>query len=57
MTNEFDTNQAVFCYGYCPECGAAGVERERRPNGNDKCENGHVYPSASAVHIPGGYGQ
>ena len=32
-------------YGYCPECGAKGVMRERRPNGNDTCENGHVYPS------------
>ncbi len=32
-------------YGYCPHCGKAGIERERRPNGNDKCEDGHVYPS------------
>ena len=34
--------------GYCPHCGAAGVQRERRPNGNDTCENGHVYPSRAA---------
>lgn len=36
-------------YGRCPHCGAAGVSRERRPNGNDRCQNGHVYPSAAAV--------
>jgi len=38
-------------YGYCPvpKCGAPGVERERRPNGNDKCANGHEYPSADAL--------
>ena len=36
-------------YGKCPTCGANGVTRERRPNGNDKCERGHEYPSASAI--------
>ncbi len=36
-------------YGYCPECGAKGVQRERRPNGNDKCINGHTYPSSKAT--------
>ncbi len=36
-------------YGRCPICGALGVTRERQPNGNDTCENGHVYPSAKAV--------
>jgi hypothetical protein len=36
-------------YGYCLKCGSKGVSRERRPNGNDKCENGHTYPSASAI--------
>lgn len=36
-------------YGKCPQCGANGLLRERRPNGNDKCENGHSYPSAKAV--------
>lgn len=35
-------------YGYCPECGAPGVMRERRPDGDDKCSNGHRYPSRSA---------
>ncbi len=34
-------------YGTCPRCGSPGVSRERRPNGNDKCALGHVYPSAS----------
>lgn len=36
-------------YGYCPRCGGAGISRERRPGGNDRCENGHSYPSATAV--------
>lgn len=35
-------------YGYCPECGALGVMRERRPGGDDKCANGHSYPSRNA---------
>jgi hypothetical protein len=37
-------------YGYCPKCGAPGVSRERRPNGDDRCEDGHVYPSSTAVY-------
>ena len=36
-------------YGRCPTCNGAGVERERRVNGNDTCLNGHTYPSADAV--------
>ena len=36
-------------YGYCPTCGGLGRSRERRPGGNDRCENGHTYPSANAV--------
>lgn len=35
-------------YGYCPHCLGKGISRERRPNGNDQCENGHVYPSSVA---------
>lgn len=35
-------------YGICPKCGSPGVSRERRPNGNDKCEKGHSYPSSEA---------
>lgn len=38
-------------YGKCPICGQPGVSRERRPNGNDQCANGHVYPSADAVGV------
>ncbi len=30
---------------YCPQCSAVVVLRERRPNGNDRCDNGHEYPS------------
>lgn len=36
-------------YGYCPKCGAPGVMRERQPFGDDVCENGHQYPSKSAL--------
>lgn len=36
-------------YGSCPVCHGAGLSRERRPNGNDKCVNGHVYPSREAM--------
>ena len=39
-------------YGFCPKCGSPGVSRERRPNGNDRCENGHVYPSKEATLRP-----
>ena len=41
--------EPVAVYGYCPECGATGVMRERRPNGNDKCANGHTYPSSTST--------
>lgn len=36
-------------YGSCPTCGSPGRSRERRPNGNDMCNLGHIYPSATAV--------
>jgi len=36
-------------YGYCPKCGSPGRTRERRPNGNDRCYLGHVYPSRTAL--------
>lgn len=38
--------------GYCPLCGALGMSRERRPNGNDQCEHGHTYPSKYALTDP-----
>jgi len=41
---DFSSNpnlQSKTRYGYCPECGAEGVERERRPNGYTTCKNGH----------------
>lgn len=37
-------------YGYCPICGAPGVGRERRMDGNDMCSNGHTYKSSLAVN-------
>jgi len=39
-------------YGYCPRCGGAGRSRERRPDGNDMCVDGHTYPSAQALMAP-----
>ena len=36
-------------YGYCPVCKGAGVSRDRCPNGNDRCVNGHTYPSATSL--------
>ncbi len=39
-------------YGYCPWCGAMGETRERRPNGDDHCVNGHSYPSRDALPTP-----
>ena len=43
------TTAVSSAYGNCPYCGAHGISRERRPNGNDECENSHVYPSRDAV--------
>lgn len=36
-------------YGLCPQCGAPGVSRERRPDGDDKCANGHAYKSGEGM--------
>lgn len=36
-------------YGRCPACGGKGVQRERRPDGNDTCENGHIYPTSTRI--------
>jgi hypothetical protein len=39
-------------YGYCPRCNAPGKDRERRLDGNDTCENGHVYRSKASLKEP-----
>jgi DnaJ-class molecular chaperone len=49
---ELESQEPVAVYGYCPECGEKGVMRERRPDGNDKCANGHIYQSCKATHPP-----
>lgn len=36
-------------YGYCPICGAEVISRERRPNGNDRCEKGHTIASVNTL--------
>ena len=38
----------LFPYGCCPVCGLPGVRRDRGPDGNDRCEDGHTYPSRDA---------
>lgn len=44
IDNEIEKlNKSVM--GLCPLCDSDVVSTERRPNGNDKCVNGHVYPS------------
>lgn len=42
-----DDIQQSAPYGYCPfpNCGQV-LSRERRPNGNDVCPQGHEYPSS-----------
>ena len=44
------TENKINPYGYCPKCGQPGVSRERRPDGNDRCGNGHTYPSSESLH-------
>lgn len=43
-----DLTDTLMGYGYCPHCGSPGESRERRPGGNDRCRNGHEYPSSTA---------
>jgi hypothetical protein len=43
-----DKPHKISFYGFCPTCGSDGVSRERRPDGNDICRLGHVYPSREA---------
>lgn len=51
---EFVERPSDAPYGYCPLCGARGMSRERRPNGNDRCDMGHTYPSSEAMPTPKG---
>lgn len=46
------SQKAANFYGYCPICGALGVYRERRLNGNDVCGRGHTYASSQALPRP-----
>jgi hypothetical protein len=39
------TDHDSASYGKCPFCQSAVVTRERRPDGDDECAKGHVYPS------------
>ena len=39
-------------YGYCPKCGAEGVNAARNPVGPTICANGHEYPHAQRQTTP-----
>lgn len=41
--------------GYCPMCNSKGLMREKRPNGYDRCVNGHSYSSTHARPKPVGF--
>jgi hypothetical protein len=49
---EEPAQEPVAMYGHCPLCRAKGVSRERRLNGNDLCERGHIYPSRDSITPP-----
>jgi hypothetical protein len=36
-------------YGFCPICNGNVISRERRPNGDDRCINGHSFPSRDTL--------
>lgn len=38
----------TYPYGFCPKCGSVIIARERRPDGNDTCAHGHIFPSREA---------
>jgi hypothetical protein len=44
-------NLTASVYGYCPVCLSRGISRERRPDGDDRCEMGHYYPSRAAIRL------
>ncbi len=45
-------DEPVAVYGYCPVCGAKGTSRERHPDGNTTCVNGHKYKSRDTLSTP-----
>ena len=45
-------DEPVAIYGYCPVCGAKGTSRERHPDGNTTCVNGHKYKSRDTLSAP-----
>jgi hypothetical protein len=52
MSDTDRTESNKHPYGYCPFCGQPGVSRERRPDGMDRGECGHIYRSAHALKRP-----
>jgi hypothetical protein len=51
VDGRFQSNKLVLEWGYglCPICKSPSVGRERRPNGNDICTNGHTFPSSKVI--------
>jgi hypothetical protein len=41
-------------YGYCPMCNGRVINRERRPDGDDQCENGHKFKTSLTMVKPSG---
>lgn len=53
LSNHYaDSSATTTPYGYCPKCRGRGINRERRINGDDTCENGHIYPSKESTKQP-----
>jgi hypothetical protein len=46
-----ENKSKFYPYGKCPKCGAKGIMRERRINGDDMCANRHKYPSKEALPV------
>lgn len=44
-----DCQLCAAVLGYCLVCYSASISREKRPDGNDRCANGHVYKSKHAL--------
>jgi hypothetical protein len=48
---DYVTKPAALIVRHCPICGSSLVTTERRPNGNSTCDQGHIFPTASAGGI------
>jgi hypothetical protein len=51
---EYIAKPATSIVRRCPRCGSSLVATERRPDGNSTCDQGHIFPTASAEGISHG---